>query len=108
VEIRTFETIPTPSIRATIQKVGPASCILSEIWNKYHTTSAFVGDLLGKSIKRMFGIKIEMVQGFELQYLERLLVIFELFEKMPREQKVHFRRFHFTPRAFQKSMNLGA
>jgi hypothetical protein len=32
--------------------------------NKYRTTSAFVGDLLGKSIKRMFGIKIEMVQGF--------------------------------------------
>jgi hypothetical protein len=38
--------------------------VLSEIWNKYRTTSAFVGDLLGKSIKRMVGIKIEIAQGF--------------------------------------------
>jgi hypothetical protein len=81
---------------------------LSEIWNKCRPTSAFVGDLLGKSIKRMFGIKIKIVQGFELQYLERLLVIFEVFEKRPREQRVHSRRFHFTSRAFRKSMNLRA
>jgi hypothetical protein len=56
----------------------------------------------------MFGIKIEISQGFSLQYLERLFVIFEVLEKKPREQRVHSRRFHFTPRAFRKSMNLGA
>jgi hypothetical protein len=81
------------------------SCIRCH--DKYRTTSAVVGDLLRKSIKWMFGTKIEMVQGFELQYFERLLAIFEVFEKRPREQRVHFRRFHFTPRAVRKSMNLG-
>jgi hypothetical protein len=38
--------------------------VLSEIWNKYRTTSTFVGDPLGKSIKRIFGITIEIFQGF--------------------------------------------
>jgi hypothetical protein len=40
------------------------SLVRSEIWNKCRTTSAFVGDLLGKYIEQMFGIKIEIVQAF--------------------------------------------